>query len=74
MSGWDMPPSVQLPGGLSSKVSQLEAKVSMIIDQLFGDWLTAQAKAFPRLRMNLGPCYSPIDHKSSIKDVSDLRG
>ena len=57
-----------LPGRLLSKVSQLEAEVSMIIDQPILNWLTAQAKASPRLRMNLDLRYSPTDHKSSIKD------
>ena len=46
----------------------------MIIDQQIMDWLTAQAKAFPRLRRDLDLRYSPTDRKSSIEDVSDLRG
>ena len=46
----------------------------MIIDQQILDELTAQAKDSPRLGMDLDLRYSSTDHKSSIEDVSDLRG
>lgn len=53
--------SVGLPGRLLSEVSQLEAEVRMIIDRHIVDELTSQAKASPRLRMDLGVCNSPTD-------------
>ena len=41
----------------------------MIIDQQILEWLTAQAKASPRLGMDLDLRYSPTGRKASIEDI-----